>query len=69
MRALERVDPVGVAGRWSQYWCVLHRVYSVPYPNAVWHIDSNLRLVRWGFVIHGAIDGFSQLIVVSSLLT
>ena len=54
MRAsLERVDPVGVAGRWSQRWCVQHRVYSVPYPNALWHIDSNLRLIRWGFVVHG----------------
>ena len=61
--SLERVDPVGVAGRWSQHRCVLRRVYSVPYPNAVWHIDSNLRLVRWGFVVHGAIDGFSRLIV------
>ena len=29
---LERVDPVGVAGRWSQHRCVLRRVYSVPYP-------------------------------------
>ena len=61
--SLERVDPVGVAGPWSQHRCVLRRVYSVPYPNAVWHIDSNLRLVRWGFVVHGAIDGFSRLIV------
>ena len=61
--SLERVDPVGVAGRWSQHRCVLRRVYSVPYPNAVWHIDNNLRLVRWGFVVHGVIDGFSRLTV------
>ena len=58
--SLERVDPVG---RWSQHRCVLRRAYSVSYPNALWHIDSNLRLIRWGFVVHGAIDGFSRLIV------
>ena len=60
--SLERVDPVGIAGRWSQHQCVHRRVYTVPYPNALWHIDSNLKLSQWGFVVHGAIDGYSRLI-------
>ena len=26
----------------------------------VWHIDSHHKLIRWGIVIHGMIDGFCQ---------
>ena len=55
MRAsLERVDPVGIAGRWSQHQCVHRRVCTVPYPNTLWHIDSNLKFSRWRFVVHSA---------------
>lgn len=38
-------------------------MYSVPFPNSLWHIDGHHKLVRWRFVIHGAIDGFSRTIV------
>ena len=27
------------------------------------HIDGNHKLIRWGFVIHGSIDGFSRKIM------
>ena len=27
------------------------------------HIDGNHKLIRWGFVIHGGIDGFSRKIM------
>ena len=37
--------------------------YSVPGPNALWHIDDHHSLIRWRFVIHGGIDGFSRMIV------
>ena len=33
-------------------------------PNHLWHIDTNHKLVRWTFVITGAIDGYSRLPVV-----
>ncbi|KAJ8032365.1 P2X purinoceptor 7 [Holothuria leucospilota] len=40
----------------------LHRrEYRVAGPNALWHIDGNHKLIRWRFVIHGEIDGFSRL--------
>ena len=39
------------------------RPYRVPHPNFLWHIDSNLKLRHWRFVIHGGIDGYSRLIV------
>lgn len=39
------------------------RVYSVPHPNAVWHIDGNHKMIRWRLVVHAGVDGFSRLIV------
>jgi len=30
--------------------------------NASWHIDGNHKMIRWRFVIHAAIDGYSRLI-------
>ena len=30
----------------------------------MWHVDTNHKLIRWGFVITGAIDGFSRLVTV-----
>ena len=31
-------------------------------PSSLWHLDGHHSLVTWGFVIHGAIDGFSGLV-------
>ena len=31
--------------------------------NSLWDIDSNVKLARWCFVIHGGIDRFSRVIV------
>ncbi|XP_068697732.1 uncharacterized protein [Montipora foliosa] len=53
-----RVDPENTALRWA---CVItRRVYSVPGPNSLWHIDGHHSLIRWKFVIHGCVDGFSR---------
>ena len=38
---------------------VKRRVYTAPHPNHVWHIDGHHKLIRWRFIIHGSIDGFS----------
>lgn len=59
--SLWRVDPSGVRSRCRN---VLHRrIYSVSSPNALWHMDGYHKLIRWRYVIHGAIDGFSRLIM------
>lgn len=58
--AINRVDPVNSALRWAAV--ITRRVYSVPWPNSLWHIDGHQSLIRWGFVIHGVIDGFSRMI-------
>ena len=30
-------------------------------PLALWHFDGNHKLIRWRFVIHGCVDGFSRI--------
>ena len=67
--SLDRVDPVGVADRWSRNRAINRRAYFVPHPNALWHIDGNMSLIRWGIVVHGAIDGYSRLVTYLSCST
>ena len=60
-KALVRVDPKTSKIRWA---CLIkRRKYQVPGPNSLWHADGHHSLISWGFVIHGAIDGYSRLIV------
>ena len=47
--SLRRVDPVGVASRWFQG--IHRRTYSVPNPNALWHIDGNHKLIRYSLIM------------------
>ena len=56
-----RIDPINTALRWR----AMHPryQYDVPGPNALWQIDGYHKLIRWGFVVHGGIDGFSRLVV------
>ena len=54
------VDRYGTELR--QLHTVKHHQYSVESPNAVWHIDGHHKLIRWRFVVHAAMDGFSRII-------
>lgn len=58
--SLRRVDAAGVEDRRLQ--TIQRRVYYAPSPNYVWHIDGTHKLIKWKFVVHSAIDGFSRLI-------
>lgn len=58
--AIHRVDHVNTMSR--QTSVIRRRVYSTPYPNAVWHIDGNHKMIRWRMIIHAGVDGFSRLI-------
>ena len=58
---LRRVDPIGTALRWRPL--IYRRKYSVPCPNALWHIDGNHKLIRYRFVVHCCIDGYSRLLI------
>ena len=59
--SIRRIDPTGVESRARS---VLHRrVYHVQSPNSLWHCDGYHKLIRWNIVVHGAIDGYSRLIM------
>lgn len=58
LSSLQRVDGINAAMRAQRP--VRRRVYRVVRPNALWHGDGHHKLIRWGFVIHGFIDGFCR---------
>uniref|UniRef100_A0A1X7VRJ2 Integrase core domain-containing protein n=1 Tax=Amphimedon queenslandica TaxID=400682 RepID=A0A1X7VRJ2_AMPQE len=60
-RAIHHVDRLNTALQWNFH--ILRRTYSVPGPNSLWHIDGNHKLIKWKFVIHGGIDGYTRMIV------
>lgn len=55
------VDPQGADDRRCRR--IRRHVYSVPYPNFIWHLDGNHKLICWRFVVHVGMDGFSRLVV------
>jgi len=59
--SIHRVDPISTAVRRSV--AIRRRVYWVRGPNSLWHIDGHHKLIRWRFVTHGGIDGYSRTIV------
>jgi len=61
--SIARVNPIMSAIRQHSFR-IVRRKYSVPCPNALWHIDGDHKLIEpYRIVIHGGIDGFSRLIV------
>lgn len=57
-RSLQRVDGLGQVLRRQS--TIKRGGYSVPGPNHLWHGDGHHKLIRWGVVIHGFIDGFTR---------
>ena len=66
--SLWRTDPSGILLQTSQLNIVSRRHYSVPGPRSLWHLDGNHKLIRWEFVSHGCLDGYSRRIYVFELL-
>ena len=58
--SLMRVDSDG--RRQRRLVAINRRTYSCPSPNYVWHMDGTHKLVRWRFIFHVAIDGYSRLV-------
>ena len=56
--SIHQVDPAGVEER--AHTTIRRRRYHVDAPNDVWHMDGNHKLIRWKFVIHGAISSAIQ---------
>ena len=59
--AIHRVDHENTVTRSSSV--INRRIYNAAHPNAVWHIDGMHKLIRWRFVVHAGVDGFSRMIV------
>ena len=59
--SMSRVDIFGNLDRWATM--IPRMQYSVAGPNCLWHMDGNLKLRDYGFVLHGCIDGYSRRIV------
>ena len=55
---LRILDPEGIENR-SKYR-LKRRVYNVPGPNFIWHIDGYDKLKPFGFAIHSCVDEFSR---------
>ena len=58
--SIHRVDHENTRHRLSHV--IRRRQYSVECPNSIWHIDGHHKLIRWKFVVHAGIDGFSRTI-------
>jgi hypothetical protein len=58
--AIHRVD--GIGSVLQHQTTIRHRKYKVACPNALWHMDGHHKLILWGIVIHGFIDGYSRLV-------
>lgn len=56
--SLQRVDGLGQALRRNS--AIRRREYHSPRPNALWHSDGHHKLIHWGIVVHGFIDGFCR---------
>lgn len=57
-QSLRRIDVLGRILR--QKDAINRRRYVSARPNCIWHCDGHHKLIRWGIVIHGFIDGFCR---------
>ncbi|XP_041864220.1 uncharacterized protein LOC121654248 [Melanotaenia boesemani] len=60
--SMHRVDSVGILDRTVNLGCV-RRTHSVPGPLSLVHIHTNHKLNRYGIVMFGGVDAFSQKIL------
>ena len=58
--SINRVDRSGRIHRKRR--AIKRRVYKVPGPHYLWHIDGCHKMIRYGLVVHGCIDGFSRFV-------
>ena len=60
-KALVDIDPEGVSMRKKK--TIKRREYETNGPFNVFHTDGNNKLKRFGFALHGYIDGFSRKLI------
>jgi hypothetical protein len=57
-RTLQRIDALGVAVRRAEK--TVRQEYVVPRCNHLWHFDGHHKLIDWGIVFHGGVDGYNN---------
>jgi hypothetical protein len=66
VESLGHVDKLGQSLRRRQKNKeITRKPYKVARPHYMWHIDGHHKLILWGFVIHGCVDGYSRTVRVS----
>lgn len=58
---MREIDPVGVENR--KHKAIRRKEYESNGPYDCWHIDGNHKFRRFRLCIHGAVDGFTRLVV------
>ncbi|XP_014237102.1 uncharacterized protein LOC106659200 [Trichogramma pretiosum] len=61
LKYLRIIDPEGIEAR-SRYR-LKRRQYSLSGPNHLWHVDGHDKLKKFGFAIHGCVDGYSRKVI------
>ncbi|KAK7434278.1 hypothetical protein VKT23_020279 [Stygiomarasmius scandens] len=61
--SLHRVDGLGRVQRTAAHEKLSRHTYKVKRPHALWHLDGHHKLILWGIVIHGIVDGYSHTVV------
>ena len=56
--SMRRIDGLGQTLR--NHEAIDRRTYEVPRSNYLWHTDGHHKLIHWGIVIHGFVDGFCR---------
>jgi hypothetical protein len=64
--SVKRVD--GLGSRLRERKVIKRKKYKVQRPNALWHVDGHHKLICWGFVIHGIVDGYDRTVCASTLI-
>ena len=59
--SIARTDSLRRMTRWHQV--IARQTYCVERSNSLWHIDGHHSLIRWRFIVHGGIDGYSRMVV------
>ncbi|KAJ7883186.1 hypothetical protein B0H14DRAFT_2303691, partial [Mycena olivaceomarginata] len=57
-QSLLRIDGLG---RVLRKHTLERREYESPRPNSTWHMDGHHKLIKWGIVIHGVVDGYDRM--------
>ena len=61
MKGIHAVDPEGIEKRKRKQ--IKRHIYQSPFPNYVWHVDGNHKMICWRLLVHHSIDGFSRMVV------